>query len=158
MGTLVPVLGTILQVGSVLGGVANFAQPFIQDRVDSKHLKEQNALQQKLNAQAASLKQEQNRVETQAADSQRRAALKRAMARQRANFGAQGVGSGAGSSEAVLLGLFDQSDEEREAAEKLSALREQAINQNLGAQSQLNLLQQTQLRENQYVKYISRLT
>lgn len=158
MGTLAPVLGTILQVGSVLGTVASVAQPFIQDKVDNKQLKQTNALQNQLNAQAAATKLEQNRVDAAASEAQRRTALKRAIAKQRASFGAQGVGSGTGSSEAVLLGMFEQSDEEREAAQKINDLRTQAITQNASAQQQLNLLQQTQLRENQYVKYLSRLS
>lgn len=157
MATLAPVLGTILQVSSVLGTVASVAQPFLQDRVDRKQLKQTNELQNQINAQAAATKIEQNNAQAAAAETQRRDALKRAVARQRANFGAQGVGSGTGSSEAVLLGMFEQSDEEREAAETLNNLRTQAITQNSAAAQQLNLLQQTQLRENQYVKYLSRI-
>ena len=157
MGTLVPVLGTILQVSSVLGTVASVAQPFLQDKVDRKQQKQTDALQNQLAAQAAATKIEQNTAQAAATEAQRRDALKRAVARQRANFGAQGIGSGTGSSEAVLLGLFEQSDEERAAAETLNNLRTQAITQNASAQQQLNLLQQTQLRENQYVKYLSRI-
>lgn len=156
MGAITPVLGTLLQVGSVLGTVASVVQPFVQDNVDRKQQKQTDALQLKIAQDNAALQKEQNRAATEQADSARRAALKRAMARQRANFGAQGVGSNAGSSEAVLLGMFQESDEERANREKLDTLRTQALDQSLGSQQQLNLLQQTQLREKQYVDYLSR--
>ncbi len=157
MGAIAPVLGTIMQVGSVLGTVASIAQPFIQDRADSRQQKQSNALQMQQMQQDAALQKEQNRVAAEGAEATRRAALKRAMARQRASFGAQGVGSSAGSAEAVLLGMFQESDEERANREKIQNLRAAALDQNVAQQQQINLLQQTQLRENQRIDYLSRL-
>ena len=157
MGAIAPVLGTIMQVGSVLGTVASIAQPFIQDRADSRQQKQSNALQVQQMQQDAALQKEQNRVAAEGAEATRRAALKRAMARQRASFGAQGVGSSAGSAEAVLLGMFQELDEERANREKIQNLRAAALDQNVAQQQQINLLQQTQLRENQRIDYLSRL-
>ena len=157
MGAIAPVLGTIMQVGSVLGTVASIAQPFIQDRADSRQQKQSNALQVQQMQQDVALQKEQNRVAAEGAEATRRAALKRAMARQRASFGAQGVGSSAGSAEAVLLGMFQESDEERANREKIQNLRAAALDQNVAQQQQINLLQQTQLRENQRIDYLSRL-
>jgi hypothetical protein len=157
MGAIAPVLGTILQVGSVLGTVAGVVQPFVQDNTERKQQKQAQNLNLQQMQQDAAFKKEEARIAAEQADSQRRAALKRAVARQRANFGSQGVGSNAGSSEAVLLGLFQESDEERANREKLESLRNTIIDSNLGNQRQLNLLQQTQLREKQYVDYLSRI-
>lgn len=157
MGAIAPVLGTIMQVGSVLGTVASIAQPFIQDNTDRRQQKQSNALQLQQLQQDADLKRQEAQLATADAETKRRTALKRAMARQRANFGSQGVGSTTGSAEAVLLGMFDESDEERASREKMDSLRSSALDQGIAQQQQINLLQQTQLREKQYVDYLSRL-
>lgn len=157
MAAIAPVLTTIMQVGSVLGTVASIAQPFISDKVQRNQTADLNALKLQQDTQAAQTKLAENQLVLAQNDEKRRAALKRSIARQRANFGAQGVGSNGGSSEAVLLGMFEMSDAEREAAEQLNNFRTQAVAQGLGAQQQLNLLQQTQLKERQYVDYLSKL-
>ncbi len=156
MGTLASVITPLFQIGSVLGSVAGFVQPYVSDKQERKQQQQTQSLLLKQAQQDAALQKEQAKITTEQAESQRRIALKRAIARQRANFGAQGVGSNNGSSEAVLLGMFSESDEERANREKLDALRSQAIDQNIGQQQQLNLLQQTQLKEKQYVDYLSR--
>ncbi len=156
MGALASVITPLFQIGSVLGSVAGFVQPYVNDKRERKQQQQTQSLLLKQAQQDAALQKEQTRLTTVTAESQRRIALKRAMARQRANFGAQGVGSNNGSSEAVLLGMFSESDEERANREKMDALRTQALDQNIGQQHQLNLLQQTQLREKQYVDYLSR--
>ncbi len=156
MGALASVITPLFQIGSVLGSVAGMVQPYVNDKQERKQQQQTQSLLLKQAQQDAALQKEQQRVTTAQSESQRRIALKRAMARQRANFGAQGVGSNNGSSEAVLLGMFSESDEERANREKLDALRSQAIDQNISQQQQLNLLQQTQLREKQYVDYLSR--
>lgn len=157
MAAIAPVLTTIMQVGSVLGTVASIAQPFIADKVQRNQTADLNALKLQQDTQAAQTRLAENQMVLAQNDEKRRAALKRSIARQRANFGAQGVGSNGGSSEAVLLGMFEMSDAEREAAEQLNGIRTQAVAQSLGAQQQLNLLQQTQLKERQYVDYLSKL-
>lgn len=156
MGALTSVITPLFQIGSVLGSVAGMVQPYVSDKQERKQQQQTQALLLRQAQQDAALQKEQQRITTEQSDSQRRTALKRAMARQRANFGAQGVGSDNGSSEAVLLGMFSESDEERANREKIDALRTQAIDQNIGQRQQLNLLQQTQLREKQYVDYLSR--
>ena len=157
MGAIAPVLGTILQVGSALGTVAGVVQPFVKNNSERKQQKQAQNLNLQQLQQDAALRKEETRTITAQADAQRRAALKRSVARQRANFGAQGIGANTGSSEAVLLGMFQESDEERANREKLDSIRSSVIDQNLGHQQQLNLLQQTQLREKQYVDYLSRI-
>lgn len=94
-------------------------------------------------------------VQSQEAQRERQAALKRAVARQRAQFGASGVGAGSGSGEAVLLGLFSESEEERAARERLDGFRFGAIDQNIEQQRRLNVLQRTQLRERQKLNGLS---
>lgn len=84
------------------------------------------------------------------AEATRRAALKRAVARQRALYGSSGIDTNtSGSAQAVLLGLFDESEAEKTEREKLDTLRYGAIEQDLSAQQRLNILQRTQLAEKQ---------
>jgi hypothetical protein len=76
--------------------------------------------------------------------------LKRAVARQRAAYGASGIeANSSGSAQAVLLGLFDESEEEKNQREKLDTLRLNAIDQDVDQRSRLNVLQRTQLAEKQ---------
>lgn len=96
----------------------------------------------------AETKRAQIALDAQNAEETRRAALKRAVARQRATFGASGIDTNSsGSAQAVLLGLFDESDAERAQREKLDAFRLGAINQDLNQKSQMNILQRTQLAQ-----------
>ncbi len=157
MGGLSSALAPIIQVGSALGSVANFAQPFYQDSVDAKQQEQKNKLLLQQAQQSAALQKEQNRLASLQADTDRRAALKRAIAKQRANFGAQGIGSAGGSSEAVLLGLFDESEEERVQREQMDNLKTAALDQDVSRQKQLNLLQQAQLKEQQRINRITDL-
>jgi hypothetical protein len=112
-----------------------------------RQLQERQALQQQQTAQSAAL--EKQRLATEAAqnESKRRAALRRAVARQRASFGAQGIGSGGGSSQAVLLGLFDETEDELAQRAEMDRLRTQALDLDSNQQNSLNLLQTTQLAQ-----------
>jgi hypothetical protein len=108
----------------------------------------QNMDYQQSQAQAA-LERERLAAETSAGENARRDALRRAVARQRAQFGASGIGSAGGSSEAVLFGLFEESDEQREERERLDSLRTRALDLSLANQNSLNILQRSQLAARQ---------
>jgi hypothetical protein len=89
-------------------------------------------------------------ADAESAEGTRRAALKRAVARQRALYGSSGIETNtSGSAQAVLLGLFDESEEEKNQREKLDTLRYGAVDQELSAKQRLNILQRTQLGEKQ---------
>ncbi len=120
-----------------------------QQQLALTQLKQQQALEERQAAQEAELEKQSMAQEAAADAADREKALKRAVARQKAVFGARGVGSGTGSSEAVLLGLFDESDEEAQAREKLDTLRLKALDQNLDSQKSMNLLQASQLAAQQ---------
>lgn len=152
MGSLVPAIaGTIISQG------VSIATQQSQQSQALKQLKQDQALQERQTAQDAALANERLSLEARNAETMRKDALKRSVARQRAQFGAQGVGSGGGSSQAVLLGLFDESEDEREKREASDALRSRAIEQNLGQQGALNVLQRTQLAEKNKIKTLSSL-
>ena len=138
---------------AVLGTVQNY-----QDRSggrDYDNLKKQNALVLQNAAEQAALQKEQIRLNAETAETERRAALRRAIAKQRARFGASGTGSNGGSAQAVLLGLFDESEEELAQRNSLDALRTRAIDQNFAGQQRINTLQLTQLKERDRLSNLS---
>lgn len=120
-----------------------------------EQLQERQALEQRQAAQNAALDRERLTVETQNAEEERQRALRRAVARQRASFGAQGLSGTGGSSQAVLLGLFEESDEDRTQRERLDNIRNRAIDQGLSQGRSLNVLQRTQLEERNRLNTLS---
>lgn len=123
-----------------------------------RQLQDQQKLQAQQLAQQTALDREQIAVRTKQAEQDRQRALKRAVAKQRANFGSQGVGSGPGSSQAVLLGLFDESEDDLKARLELDALRNKALDLGITQNSSLGLLQRTQLQEKQKLNKLSSVT
>ncbi len=149
------VVGTVSSLANNLNTLANNPQKEAKADLRAQQdlaLKQLQAQQQvaAANAQAdSSLQKTQIAATASAEDVQRRAALKRAVARQKASFGSQGITGTDGSSEAVLLGLFDESDRDRQDRERLDGIRTAALNQDLGARSSLDILQLAQLQERQ---------
>lgn len=142
-------MGGLSSALSAISTVASVAQPFYQDSLNRKQQKAANELQLRQNSLAAANQKELLQAQDMATETDRRTRLKRAVANQRAKFGASGIGSGDGSSEAVLFGLFDESDEERALREKTLSLRNNAIDLNSAQIQQKNLLEQAQLRQKQ---------
>jgi hypothetical protein len=157
MGGLTSVATTAIQAlgaaNSILGSVDRYNKDSGRQQYDQ--VKKQNEIAMKNAQEQAMLQKEELRLNAEKAESERRAALKRAVARQRAEFGASGVGSGAGSSQAVLLGLFDESDEDLKQREALDNLKSRAIDQNISQQQRINTLQLTQLKERDKIKWVT---
>jgi len=146
------ILPIATQAISAYQTISSLARTFNDDQDNAQslalaQLSQQQKLSEAQSAQDAALQ----RVEIQANAEEdarvRRAALKRAVARQRAQFGSSGVDMSDGSSEAVLLGLFQESDDEQAARNRLDNLRFQALDQNLLQQSSSNVLSLTQAQE-----------
>ena len=76
-------------------------------------------------------------------------ALQRAVARQRAAFGADGVATDGGSGQAVLLGLYDSAATEASNDDAVNTLKAAAINQGLGDAQTANMLELTQTQQKQ---------
>ncbi|MGQ0528074.1 MAG: hypothetical protein ACT4OY_08635 [Alphaproteobacteria bacterium] len=151
MGGILPVLGGLTKAVGAVSGAVN-AVNFVTGRDQNQTLKmlreRQNLTQAQLEANAA-LDKERLAAQADADKSSRLAALRRAMARQRAQFGASGVGSAGGSSQAVLLGLFDETEEELAQREKLDGIRSRATDLDVSNSRSLNLLNATQLAQRQ---------
>ena len=156
MASIVPVA---FQVISALQTVSSVAQVLkgSDSQKDSRRLaveqlQQQQNIAERSAAGKAALDKQELAVKTAEVESERRSGLKRAVARQRAKFGAQGVSSGDGSSEAVLLGLFEESEEEKSGRERLDNIRLQAIDQGLTDTRRVNTLERTQLAEKNRLK------
>ncbi len=111
-----------------------------------------NDLQYKQALENAALKKEELRLNAEKTESERRAALRRAVAKQRAAYGADGISPNDGSAQAVLLGYFNESDLERQQREALDNLKKASIDQNVSDQARINTLQLTQIREKNRLK------
>ena len=157
MASLVPILtSTILSqgVGLIAGELSGRRSSNNQDAA-LQQLRAQQSLQEQQAAADATLSRQKIALDAGNTEEERKKALRRAVSRQRANFGAQGISSGGGSSQAVLLGLFEESEAEKKKREQLDALRLTSIDQDLGQQKSLNVLQRTQLQEKQKITQLS---
>lgn len=164
MGAITPTINalttTLSQANPALHGLG-FLPVITEQSSEKEHLRrDQNLalkqLREKQDAQLSTLQTqtqlERDRLEadTQASEEKRLAALRRAVARQRSQFAAQGLGgTGTGSTDAVLLGLFEESDTDRTERDRIDQLRNRALDQDLSSQKQLNILQRSQLQERQ---------
>ncbi len=163
MGTLTPVLqyaslikGGADMISGAAGNEAAYRESANSQALALKQLKQTQAEHLRQMQENAAREREKIAANASAAETERRAALKRAVARQRAAYGASGIGNQLdGSNEAVLLGLFSESDSERAAREKLDTLRTAALDQDITQQKRLNVLQASQLKEKQKLDDLS---
>ncbi len=159
MGGFANTLGGLSALNQSLGLVSNFISG--GNRQDSQslalqQLQQRQALNAQNLAQRTAQEREQIAAQSQANEQTRRRALRRAVARQRAQFGGSGVGNtGGGSQEAVLLGLFDETQEQLDQRERLDGLRNSALDLGASQQRSLNLLQLQQLSQRQNIGRVS---
>ncbi|MCB9996609.1 MAG: hypothetical protein H6869_09255 [Rhodospirillales bacterium] len=171
MGAIVPTItGLTNAIGAVetlVGAVQGFGGSNTQQTTDNsaeilraqqrlalQQLKAQQTAQAQDLAEQTALSREKLRAEADAAEAERLAALRRAVARQRAAFGASGIGNTDGSSEAVLLGMFEETDQDRTESERLDDIRNRVLDQEQAAQERLNILQASQLRQKQQLERV----
>lgn len=150
-GGLIPILSGL--AGTVRAAEQTLAS-FDTRRDDNLALEQLQARQRLAEQQAsANAAADQALRDTQSAqdEERRRAALRRAVARQRASFGAAGLTAGSGSSEAVLLGLTEETEDELKRRTQLDTLRNTAQDLGLSQQRSVNVLQATQLAERQNI-------
>ncbi|MCB1537978.1 MAG: hypothetical protein H6865_05325 [Rhodospirillales bacterium] len=162
MGSLTSVLPTILSgaglpaalVGIGLDVAAQksaYTKLVNQQDQALTQLKERQAQDEQAAAQDVAAQKAQIAADAQTAEARRLAALRRAVARQKTLFSAQGMGgdTGSGSNEAVLLGLYNDSQAEADAQTQADALRNTALDQSLAQKKQKNLLEAAQLEQQQ---------
>ncbi len=159
MGAITPIasglsaaVGTLGTLGQVVGAVQTLSgnSAAKQDQeLALRQLQERQKLQAAQLAQSSALERERLATQSAQDEEERRTALRRAVARQRASFGASGVSSSGGSAQAVLLGLFDETEDEINRRTELDSLRSRALDLDSSQSSSLNLLQATQLQQRQ---------
>lgn len=160
MGGIASVATTAIQALNTVGTVAKAFNSYEDNsgRRAYDQMKGAQAVQMRNAKEQAALEKEQLRLTSENADTERRAALRRAVSRQRALYGSSGTGSGDGSAQAVLLGLFDESDGEKTEREALDALKNRAVDQGIAQQQRINTLQLSQLKERNRLNKISAAT
>ena len=145
MGAVTPVMSVLPILSSAAGMINKNLDMFnvisgnSQRKIDRDEQKRNQANNQNILALQRLQAEQAAQMETARKD-----ALRRTVSRQRANFGAQGTGSTGGSADAVLLGLFSESEEERAERERLDHLRGQADKIQDNNSYYMNLLSKTQ--------------
>ncbi len=143
--------------------LANTAVKGLNSYKENSGSRDYQETQQKNDAQLAGLKQqaalskEEYRLQQERDEQERRIKLRQAMAEQRAKFGSQGIGSGDGSSQAVLYGLLSMSDEDRTNSNSTYALKKSILDQQVDQQQRINTLQLTQLKEKNKLSKVTSL-
>lgn len=148
--SLVGTLNTVNQIANTVQTLGGNSPAKQQQDLALKQLQERQRLSAAQAAQDNALERE--RIATQAAqdEQQRRASLRRAVARQRAQFGSSGISQGgSGSSQAVLLGLFEETQDELAQRQQIDNLRNRALALDEAQSKSLNLLQATQMSQRQ---------
>lgn len=150
MGGLAAAIPYIPLIKAGIDIVSNVASKNQEDKSREQALRQLKATQrEEMRAAQENADADRARIaaEAEIADDQRRDSLRRAVARQRAQFGASGVSPASGSGQAVLLGLFEESEEDLAERERIDNLRLSAIGQGLEQQRRANILERTQLQE-----------
>ena len=157
MGTLTPVLGTLTKTLGALETISSTVDTFSGRDEKIYRARQDQAMRQLQQNQAQSMQETQAKAESQRQElaikaeeesKRRRNALRRAVARQNVKRGAGGI-STSGSNEAILLGLYNDAEEDKSYASALDSLRYNSIDQNLSNLQSRNILSRTQLAEKQ---------
>lgn len=148
LGGLLPLVNRGLSIANTIDRFQGKKDTRKQDRAENalalQQAQERRAAEEKIAADKYT--REQAVLSAQGAEDERRrlSALKRASAATRAKFGGAGVTAEGGSGEAVLLGLFQESEEEKQAQDSITALRRQILDDNFSALKSRNLLELSQ--------------
>ena len=154
VSTVAPILSSAQAVSTIVGSnnqrSSSTRNLEAQQQQALVQLQERQAQQQQQLVADNALERERIAASASAVDEERRAALRRATARQRAQFGASGITpNSSGSAQAVLLGLFEESEGERAQREEIDNLRTRALDLGESQRASVNVLQRTQLQERQ---------
>ena len=159
MGSMIPIasmLGTIAGIGlQAAQGVAAQRQATAQRQAQAVQYQvrqqdlaaEHRALDDEAAYRRAAARADIERLQADQADTDRRRrdALRRSIAKRRAALGAKGIDATAGSGEALLLGLVDESALQGAEAQRRTGDRVAEIRRDLDYRQRLNLLERSRL-------------
>lgn len=159
MGGLTAFASTAMQAFSLANTIAKGVSDY---RTDSgydayKEAKKKNAIEMAALEQKTKLEKEQNQLQKEQADQDRMQKLRAAIAQQRAIYGANGVGSGAGSSQAYLLGLVKDAEEDSDALSYATQLKNRILDNAYNERKSLNTLALTQARDKNSLNKVTAL-
>ena len=159
MGALTPIasgLGAVSGTLGTIGGIVSTVQALSgnsaseqEQQLALRQLQDKQALQQAQLAQNSALEREKIALQAAQSEDERRAALKRAVAKQRAQYGGSGISTNGGSAQAVLLGLFEETEDEINKRAQLDQLKTASLDQDIASTQSINVLQRTQLAQRQ---------
>lgn len=153
---IAPVAQGLGIVSNIVGAVSDYRDSGQEQTRALEDLKRKQQVEYKNAQQNAALERKKIAIAAGEDERRRKDALKRAAARQRAQFGASGIGTNSSSSaQALLLGLFDETESEKKEREALDTLRYRALDSELAQRSRLNVLEQTKLREQQKIGQVA---
>ena len=130
---------------TVAKGIDNYKEK--SGMQDYEYLKRQSDLNLKTLQQENDLKKQEYDQKLQADQDKRRRAVLQAIAKQKAEFGASGIGSGGGSAQAYLLGLSEADDAVTQEQNAAVNIQKNILDQKWEAQKSLNTLALTEAKE-----------
>lgn len=146
---------TAMQLLSVANGLAGTAERY-NDQTGIRQY-EKNKLELQGLAQKTALEKEQNKQRLAQDEAERQNRLRTAVAKQKVLFGSSGVGSGAGSSQAYLLGMAENSEEEGRVLSEAATLRNRILDQEYANKKSINMLEATQIKQKQKLNGVTAL-
>lgn len=157
LNSLTSVLGVVDKISSITNSARNTYSNYRDITGDYTQAKQRYELQEKEIAEKQDLDLKQMQIDREDETRQRKNALKRAVATRQAEFGGQGIDTADGSGEAVMLGLFKESSEEKNYRDRLNKLKQESLAQDVSAKRRRNLLSLQQNYANARDNFISNL-
>lgn len=170
-GITTPVLATLGAVNkveravkgtkSLLGGGSK-ARRREREQLEAEQAAETADLTARQETDRADLQRENAReaeriqAESDIAEAKRKRSVRQETGSIRAQLGAQGISSGDGSGEALILGRLNAAEEERQGAARLDALKRAALSDEEEALNRRNLLELTRAQEKQRLERLAR--
>lgn len=150
MGGFSSVMTGLSMVGNLIGGVSD-------NNAQYRAMQAQQNANYAFAQQQAAHQRAEMELKARSDEETRQAALKRAVARQRTAYGATGLSGVDGSGRAVLLGLFEESEDEKRRREELDRLRYSAIDSELAHKRTVNMLDLSAKRDRNNIATITGL-
>src|SRR5262249_22511785 len=126
VGAVSNVVKTASKAIDAVKGLSDEQNKKAEADLELRQLQQKQQLEEAQAEQTAALQQQHLDAQPQAAAENRRQALLSAVAKQRAAYGAEGIDAGSGSPQAVLLGLYNDSDAQAAQADQIAQLKDQA--------------------------------
>lgn len=159
MAGFTSIASTAMQAFSLANTIAKGIGDYRDDSGQAayENMRRQSEIQLAGLQQKQTIERQQIALDKEKADQDRARKLRSAIATQRAAYGAGGVGSSSGSSQAYLLGLIGDAEEEGRTASAAADLRNRILDNTYNTQQSLNMLTLTQMKERNRLRGVTAL-